>query len=62
MDVAFEVDPLAPDVVIPPDVRDSRLEFIGTMRVTLIDANGQTFRIDLGAVPSIGELSESTPH
>ena len=55
IDVAFEVDPLPPGLVIPDDVRPSRLEFSGAMRVALIDADGQIFKIDMGAIPATGE-------
>ena len=57
LDVAYEVDPLSPGVVIPEDVRPSRLEFPATMRVALIDADGQIFRVNMGGVPATGETT-----
>ncbi len=56
LDVAYQVDPLAPGTEIPPDVRESRLEFNATMRLALIDADGQIFRVELGEVAQTGEV------
>lgn len=56
LDVTYQVDPLSPDVEIPPDVRESRLEFNAEMRVALVDADGQIFRIELGEVAQTGEV------
>jgi len=56
LEVAFEVEPLAPGTPIPPDVRPTRLEFPASMRVALIDADGQIFRIELGDVAPVGQL------
>ncbi|MEZ4521835.1 MAG: ABC transporter permease [Thermomicrobiales bacterium] len=55
LDVAFEVDPLPSDVEIPPDVRPARLELQAEMRVALVDANGQIFRVELGEANQTGE-------
>ncbi len=55
VEALFLTEPIPPGTQIPEDVRPSRLELNPSIRVVLVDGDGQLFRVDLGGLEQSGE-------